>query len=206
MTTLQTVAIASRSMLAWSVGFAIVRNALPHRSIDFQNRCVSLVHALEAIVFSFVVVRDWHDPLNFVGQATNPHEVCTCAVLHILQPLDLRTPTQWWCLLVSLGYFAYDMMYCMCIEKSIPNTLHHAGTLLGMIVGVFAGQVGLLTTPARTTPEVCGTEWAGAGALPIDSRAFKSIYAPSCHAQGLWVALSSHCSFIRQSLFFRNLA
>lgn len=75
MTVLQTVATSSRSMLAWSVGFAIFRSVLPHRSTDFQNRCVSLVHAIEAIVFSCLVVRDWHDPLRFIGQATNPHEV-----------------------------------------------------------------------------------------------------------------------------------
>lgn len=72
---LQTFAITCRTTLAWCVVFAIVRNALPYRSIDFQNRCVSLLHALEAIVFCCMVVRDWHHPLGPVGQATNTQEV-----------------------------------------------------------------------------------------------------------------------------------
>eukprot|EP00873_Tetraselmis_striata_P036671 jgi/Tetstr1/456935/TSEL_043605.t1 len=115
------------SGLAFAAAFLVARFALFRgRSFDFANRSISIVHSAVSLYLTAMAL-DWDDPLARVGgQATNSAEMLALSV--------------------SLGYFTYDTICCMCDSLDVVGNLHHVATIAGLVVGVFKG--------------ICGTELA----------------------------------------------
>jgi hypothetical protein len=44
------------------------------------------------------------------------------------------------CMEVSLAYFVYDLLCCLCIELDAVSLVHHVCTIAGLAVGVFQGK------------------------------------------------------------------
>lgn len=116
------------SGIAFTGAFLVARFVIfPTRSFDFANRSISIVHSLVALFFTARAL-DLTDPLARVGgQPTNDKEIVALAV--------------------SLGYFTYDTICCMCDSLDVVGNLHHVATIAGLVVGVFS--------------ETCGAELVG---------------------------------------------
>ncbi|KAL3162496.1 hypothetical protein ABBQ32_010157 [Trebouxia sp. C0010 RCD-2024] len=111
-----------QSTAAWTAVF-ISLNALllKQRSSSFNNRAVSLLHALVALVLCPAAL-NWQHPFSGYGQKTTDYQR---VVMNI-----------------SLGYFTYDMLCCLYIDLDFANVAHHFCTMLGLAVGVCNGVSG----------------------------------------------------------------
>lgn len=110
------------STAAWSAVFVLINTVLlRRRSLAFNNRVVSLLHALVALLVCPVAL-NWHHPLSGFGQKT--------------------TDYQRFAMNLSLGYFTYDMLCCLYISLDVADLAHHLCTMLGLAVGVCNGVSG----------------------------------------------------------------
>ncbi|KAG0583043.1 hypothetical protein KC19_3G104400 [Ceratodon purpureus] len=106
----------SAMVAAWALTYVLTRLALPARSKDFCNRCVSLIHVVVSVYFCNNSVADWSRPLDGVGAAS--------------------TYPQMLALTVSLAYFIYDTICCAVeLPFSWEMLIHHALTILGLAYG-----------------------------------------------------------------------
>lgn len=63
------------STAAWSAVFALLSAVLiRRRSLDFNNRAVSLLHAIVALVLCPAAL-NWHHPFSGYGQKTTDYQV-----------------------------------------------------------------------------------------------------------------------------------
>ncbi|KAL0047282.1 hypothetical protein WJX82_011596 [Trebouxia sp. C0006] len=117
--TLQQIGI---STAAWAAVFVIINAIiLRRRSLGFNNRLVSFLHALVALVLCPAAL-NWQHPLSGFGQTTTNYQR---SVMNL-----------------SLGYFTYDMLCCLYIDLDFANVVHHLCTMLGLAVGVCNGVSG----------------------------------------------------------------
>lgn len=117
--TLQQIGI---STAAWAAVFVIINAIiLRRRSLGFNNRLVSFLHALVALVICPAAL-NWQHPLSGFGQTTTDYQR---SVMNL-----------------SLGYFTYDMLCCLYIDLDFANVVHHLCTMLGLAVGVCNGVSG----------------------------------------------------------------
>eukprot|EP00193_Tetraselmis_chui_P008522 CAMPEP_0177752760 /NCGR_PEP_ID=MMETSP0491_2-20121128/1088_1 /TAXON_ID=63592 /ORGANISM="Tetraselmis chuii, Strain PLY429" /LENGTH=237 /DNA_ID=CAMNT_0019267979 /DNA_START=43 /DNA_END=755 /DNA_ORIENTATION=- len=137
------------SGIAFTGAFLVARFLIfPKLSFDFANRSISIVHSLVALFFTARAL-DLTDPLARVGgQPTNDKEIVALAV--------------------SLGYFTYDTICCMCDSLDVVGNLHHVATIAGLVVGVFNG-----------------TLRGGAGGLPLPDGGFYTFHALAMPFQGI---------------------
>eukprot|EP00850_Spirogloea_muscicola_P018740 SM000175S03287 [mRNA] locus=s175:119452:120871:+ [translate_table: standard] len=110
--------------LLWGLLFLHLRHILlPARSFDFANRAVSLVHVAVALALASLSVADWADPLAGVGAP--------------------NTKEQMLAMVISLSYFIYDTVCCLCADPSDwSTTAHHALSILGFAQGIYSGRSG----------------------------------------------------------------
>ena len=108
--------------LAWTSLYVLFRFVLLRkRTADFNNRLVSLIHALVAMKYCVACLPTWGALLeNVGGKNTSAH-------------LD--------CITMSLGYFVYDLIYCV-LNNEIENVIHHMFTVGGLASGVVTGRSG----------------------------------------------------------------
>lgn len=142
--TLQQIGI---STAAWAAVFVIINAIiLRRRSLGFNNRLVSFLHALVALVLCPAAL-NWQHPLSGFGQTTTNYQVpATNFVGKRLSGILAESLTQLLALQrsvmnLSLGYFTYDMLCCLYIDLDFANVVHHLCTMLGLAVGVCNGVV-----------------------------------------------------------------
>ncbi|KAL3141132.1 hypothetical protein ABBQ38_003483 [Trebouxia sp. C0009 RCD-2024] len=111
-----------QSTAAWTAVFTTLNALLlRQRSLGFNNRAVSLLHALVALTLCPAAL-NWQHPFSGYGQKT--------------------TDYQRFVMNISLGYFTYDMLCCLYIDLDFANVAHHLCTTLGLAVGVCNGVSG----------------------------------------------------------------
>ena len=78
------------STAAWSAVFVLINTVLlRRRSLAFNNRVVSLLHALVALLVCPVAL-NWHHPLSGFGQKTTDYQVLTTKVVTYVPELALQ--------------------------------------------------------------------------------------------------------------------
>ncbi len=138
------------STAAWSAVFVLINGVLlRRRSVGFNNRAVSFLHALVALLLCPAAL-DWHHPFSGFGQKTTAYQVLATVTS---QPqssrsrfsgillLTFRLVMQRFIMNLSLGYFTYDMLCCLYIKLDLADLAHHLCTMLGLAVGVCNGVV-----------------------------------------------------------------
>lgn len=156
------------STAAWSAVFVSLNAVLlRRRSLGFNNRAVSLLHALVALVLCPAALH-WHHPFSGYGQKTTDYQVRSQLPhwsLASTTSFDRCSCVQRFVMNISLGYFTYDMLCCLYIDWDFANVAHHLCTMLGLAVGVCNGVVRLfsaclpyLSGTHLPTPLVCRAE------------------------------------------------
>lgn len=156
------------STLAWSTVFVLLNAVLlRQRSLGFNNRAVSLLHALVALVLCPAALH-WHHPFSGYGMKTTDYQVRGQLPLWSLgstASFKRCSCVQRFVMNISLGYFTYDMLCCLYIDWDFANVAHHLCTMLGLAVGVCNGVVRLssaclpyLSGTHLPTPVVCRAE------------------------------------------------
>jgi hypothetical protein len=106
----------------WALLFILTRFVLlRRRTADFANRVVSFIHAVVAIYMCVRCLPRWSALIENVG--------------------GVNTVEHLECLTLSLGYFVYDLLYCM-LNNEIENVVHHLFTVGGLASGVITGRSG----------------------------------------------------------------
>lgn len=123
-----------KSTAAWTFLFflCVPLPGIKDKSFDFQNRVVSIVHAVLSSYLAAVYV--FFNPEGYVIGSEN-------------------TEVQTMVITVSAGYFIYDFIACILHEKFVQqhinytNSFHHISTLSGLLVGLYtrrsAAELGL---------------------------------------------------------------
>jgi len=113
--------VAPQAIL-WTVLYVALRfTALRKRTPDFTNRVVSLIHAVVAIFMCIRCLPTWGALLENVGGVNSPEHLE--------------------CMTLSLGYFVYDLLYCV-LNNELENVIHHLFTVGGLASGVITGRSG----------------------------------------------------------------
>lgn len=115
------------SIVAWTLLFGIssILPGINNKSFDFQNRVVSIIHAILSSYLAAVYV--YFNPEGYTIGSNN-------------------TPAQTVVITVSAGYFIYDFIACTLHEKFVQkkinytNSFHHISTLSGLLVGLYTGK------------------------------------------------------------------
>lgn len=116
-----------KSTAAWTFLFFLCAPipGIKGKSFDFQNRVVSIVHALLSSYLAAVYV--FLNPEGYIIGSEN-------------------TDVQTMVITVSAGYFIYDFVACTLHEKFVQkelnyaNSFHHISTLSGLLVGLYTGR------------------------------------------------------------------
>mmetsp|Transcript_17294 Transcript_17294/g.56594 ORF Transcript_17294/g.56594 Transcript_17294/m.56594 type:complete len:269 (+) Transcript_17294:34-840(+) len=109
-------------ILGWTALFLVVRFVLfPRQTSRSANRIVSIVHAVVALYYATLALPDLSAPFDSIGGP--------------------NTDAQMRCLVVSLGYFIYDLFCDLANEGmgAADNALHHLCTILGLAYGLASG-------------------------------------------------------------------
>ena len=116
-----------KSTAAWTFLFFLCSPipGIKDKSFDFQNRVVSIIHALLSSYLAAIYV--FFHPDGYVIGSKNT---------------DIQTMV----ITVSAGYFIYDFIACTLHEKFVQkqlnytNSFHHISTLSGLLVGLYTGR------------------------------------------------------------------
>ncbi|KAM3601770.1 uncharacterized protein V6R79_018636 [Siganus canaliculatus] len=115
------------SLTGWYCLYLFFRRAFIHRGPEWSCRLVTLSHGVVIVLLTaYVVFID--GPWPFTHAGTENTELQTSA------------------LAVCLGYFFFDMSWCLCNHTEGPVMLaHHAASILGILLALFMGVSGCET-------------------------------------------------------------
>lgn len=124
------------SFLAWTDSYFILHVLNRHRSAEWNCRLVTVVHALISTVLcltSAVITGPW--PFTYLGEAnTSLHNTI---------------------MIISLGYFAFDFLWCLYMRSEGPVMLaHHLVSLAGLSYSLYQGKFGSELTAVMGASEV----------------------------------------------------
>ena len=124
------------SFLAWTDSYFILHAINRHRSAEWNCRLVTVVHAVIATILCFtsaVITGPW--PFSYVGEAnTSLHNTI---------------------MIISLGYFAFDFLWCLYMKSEGAVMLaHHLVSLVGFVYSLYQGRSGSELTAVMGASEV----------------------------------------------------
>ncbi|XP_047329341.1 TLC domain-containing protein 5-like [Impatiens glandulifera] len=111
-------------LISWSCLFIVMKKILyPKRSLDFCNRCVSIIHALLAVAISCFSIQDWNCPV--------------CPLASKSSPIQMKT------LAMSLSYMIYDLFCCQYSNVlKLDSFIHHFVSIVGFATGLIYKRCG----------------------------------------------------------------
>lgn len=124
------------SFLAWTDSYFILHTLNRHRSAEWNCRLITAAHAVIATSLCFmsaVVTGPW--PFSYVGGAnTSLHSTI---------------------MIISLGYFVFDFLWCMHSgTEGVVMLAHHMVSILGLMYSLYQGKAGSELTAVMGASEV----------------------------------------------------
>ncbi|CAL1572875.1 unnamed protein product [Knipowitschia caucasica] len=115
------------SLLGWLCLYVLLCSACRGRSAEWNVRLVTLSHGVFIVLFTaYVVFIDGPWPLTHAG--------------------TVNTPLQELALCVCLGYFLFDLCWCLVHRTEGPVMMaHHCGSILGIGLALWLGSSGCET-------------------------------------------------------------
>ncbi|KAI4785955.1 hypothetical protein KUCAC02_037444 [Chaenocephalus aceratus] len=126
------------SLIGWFCLYLLFCYTFAQRGAEWSCRLVTLSHGVIIVLLTaYVLFID--GPLPFTHAGTENTE---------LQSVSLA---------VCLGYFFFDMCWCVCFHTEGPLMLaHHAGSIVGILLALLMGVSGSASTIACwATPWIC---------------------------------------------------
>lgn len=124
------------SFLAWTDSYFIVHTFNRQHSAEWNCRLITAIHAVVATFLCFtsaVVTGPW--PFSYIGGTNTP--------LHNAA------------MVISLGYFLFDFLWCIYMKSEGPVMLaHHLVSILGLIYSLYQGKFGSELTAVMGASEV----------------------------------------------------
>lgn len=119
------VASAFLCLCGWTALYVTLCRVNSLRSYEWNCRLVTLLHGISAICFT-----------TYIGYVDGPWPFD--------HPGTLNTPLQISVLVCSLGYFIFDMGWCVYFRTEGPVMLaHHTMTILGILLTLWLGESGI---------------------------------------------------------------
>lgn len=124
------------SFLAWTDSYFILHTLNRHRSSEWNCRLITVAHAVIATslcLISAVITGPW--PFSHLGTPnTSLHNTI---------------------MVISLGYFLFDFLWCLYMKSEGPVMLaHHLVSILGLSYSLYQGKTGLELTAVMGASEV----------------------------------------------------
>nr|XP_057943392.1 TLC domain-containing protein 5 [Doryrhamphus excisus] len=133
------------SLIGWLGLYMAFCRVSPQRGPEWNCRMVTLSHGVVIVLLTaYVIFIDGPWPLTHAGTA--------------------NTPLQTWALSVCLGYFLFDIGWCVCFgtEGSVMLAHHAAsitGILLALLMGVSACETCAVIFGSEVTNPLLQTRW-----------------------------------------------
>ncbi|XP_060902598.1 TLC domain-containing protein 5a isoform X1 [Labrus mixtus] len=119
------VVFALLCLSCWASFYFIVCIVNGSRSYEWNCRLVTLVHGILAVCIT-----------SYIGYVDGPWP--------FTHPGTKNTPLQMSALVVSLGYFIFDMAWCVYFRTEGPVMLaHHTMSILGILLTLWLGESGI---------------------------------------------------------------
>lgn len=124
------------SFLAWTDSYFILHALNRRRSAEWNCRLITVVHAVISTLLCFtsaVITGPW--PFSYVGETnTSLHNTI---------------------MIISLGYFAFDFLWCLYMRSEGAVMLaHHLVSLVGLAYSLYQGKFGSELTAVMGASEV----------------------------------------------------
>ncbi|KAF7206701.1 TLC domain-containing protein 5 [Nothobranchius furzeri] len=115
------------SLIGWLSLYLLFCCTFPHRGAEWNCRLVTLTHGvLIVLLTAYVVFIDGPWPFTHAGTENTDLQVFSLAV--------------------CLGYFFFDLSWCVCYRTEGPVMMaHHTASILGILLALFTGVSGCET-------------------------------------------------------------
>ncbi|XP_064158611.1 TLC domain-containing protein 5a [Anguilla rostrata] len=113
------------SLIGWIAPYAVLCHLNGHRGYEWNCRLVTLFHGILVVCVT-----------AYIGYVDGPWP--------FTHPGTKNTPLQVTALVLSLGYFIFDMCWCVYMGTEGPVMLaHHTLSMLGMVLILWLGESGI---------------------------------------------------------------